>query len=84
MMDKTESSNHSFQRCVNESIDAMIKDNIRYNADKSSTDYFETLMFSIDGFSTFTVVLCFVGLLISLPGLTAIVWYEKYGNHRNR
>ena len=84
MMEETESSIHSFHQCVNESIDDMIKGNIRYNAGDSSADFFETLMFSIDGFSTFTVVLCFVGLLISLPGLTAIVWYEKYGNHRNR
>ena len=83
-MDKNEGSNQSFYRCVNKSRDAMIKNNIRYNAGDSLADYFETLMFSIDGFSIFTVVICFVGALITLPGLTAIVWYEKYGNHRNR
>ena len=83
-MDKKEISNHSFYQCVNISIDAMLKSDIMYNTGESSADYFETLMFSIDGFSIFTVVVCFVGILITLPGLTAILWYEKYGNLRNR
>ena len=47
-------------------------------------DYFDELVFSADGFSIFTIITFLVGILVIVPGFTGIIWYEKYGNHRNR
>ena len=54
------------------------------NETKFSAEYFDELLFSLDGLSISTVVLYLMGLCIIIPGFAGIIWYEKYGNHRNR
>ena len=50
----------------------------------TSFEYFDELLFSLDGLSVFTIITYLIGLCIIVPGFTGIIWYEKYGNHRNR
>ena len=54
------------------------------NETKFSFEYFDELLFSLDGLSISTVILYLMGLCIIIPGFAGIIWYEKYGNHRNR
>ena len=61
-------------------IDAMTDQ----NETKFSAEYFDELLFSLDGLSISTVILYSMGLFIIIPGFAGIIWYEKYGNHRNR
>ena len=84
MINKIEGINISFYQCINASIDTMIDLNLSSNEREISKDYFEKLLFSFDAFSVFIVVWCIFGLFISVPGLTAVVWYERYGSNQNR
>ena len=61
-----------------------LDDRTHENGTKSSLEYFDELHFSIDALSIFTIIVYLIGLCIIIPGFTGIIWYEKYGNHRNR
>ena len=54
------------------------------NETRFSVEYFDELLFSLDGLSISTIILYSMGLCIIIPGFAGIIWYEKYGNHRNR
>ena len=54
------------------------------NDDDPALDYFVELLFSADFLSIFTVLTFLTGMMVIIPGFIGIIWYEKYGNHRNR
>ena len=69
--------NNTFEEMSYKSLDSR-------NEDDPILDYFVELLFSADFLSIFTVLTFLTGMLVIIPGFIGIIWYEKYGNHRNR
>ena len=85
MANELDSTNVIFYIYINDTFEEMSYKSLKSrNEDDPALDYFVELLFSADFFSTFTVLTFLTGMLVIIPGFIGIIWYEKYGNHRNR
>ena len=85
MANKLSLTEESFYIYINNTFEAMSYKHLESrNENDPALDYFVELLFSADFLSIFTILTFLIGMLVIIPGFIGIIWYEKYGNHRNR
>ena len=85
MFHKVMETNRFFYLYINTSLEELKYDSMNFkDASESMPDYFQDFLFSVDGWSITTLILFLAGFCIVVPAFGGIIWYEKYGNHRNR